>query len=747
MPEKTSSVRQFGRGALAAAWLGLVAPAVAVIVEGTDGMGNTNAPAGDLGWSHVSENGGGTGVYIGNSWVLTAAHVGPFLFFQSPTVYWAVAGSSRTLTNADGTASDLMVFQVSGDPGLPALSLLDAPPAVGAGVVAIGRGWERGAEAYWSTNGGSWVEVGSSDPQDHAGYLLDTSRRTMRWGTNLLTDNDAWIELDASGTISFNRSLIWSFDAGGTDSEGQAVPGDSGGGVFVADGFGGYALAGIMYARETFAGQPSASAAYGNESMAIDVSAYRDQIVSITGVPEPASAALVLLGAVAALGLRRRRRARTGIARVGAVALLAAAAAARADAPALEYLPQATSTVGDAADSFARLSDELPAHAMTVGAGYVECREVTKSLWDQVRWWAATNGYTDLPAGQGGAATNGPPDDPTHPVVQVSWYDAVKWCNARSEMEGVTPVYRAAPGGTEPYRTGALDLTAAHVAWSAAGYRLPTEAEWERAARGGRAGTWFPWGGTNGLASDWAPTGAARFASSGTAPAGSYAPNDLGLYDMAGNVAEWCWDWFDTGAYGLYPTNGWPADWTGPASAPMPALRVVRGGGWADPAEALRCGFRDGDEPGRRRDAQGFRVVRGFTGNERIDRDVDGMPDWWEYRHFGSSTGAVATADSDGDRLNDFEECAIERDPHDAASTFEIVRIAGVSASPDGPLVSWPSIADYSYDVLHSAAMSGTFTNLASGLAATPPLNVLTTRVEHASPAGYFRVIMRRPGE
>ena len=110
--------------------------------------------------------------------------------------------------------------------------------------------------------------------------------------------------------------------------------------------------------------------------------------------------------------------------------------------------------------------------------------EVTKTLWDTVYQWATNHDYS-FEWGALGKAAN-------HPVHTVTWYDAVKWCNARSEKEGRTPAYYTSAAQTTVYRSGEVNVDNTWVKWNA-GYRLPTEAEWERAARGGSSAHRFPW--------------------------------------------------------------------------------------------------------------------------------------------------------------------------------------------------------------------------------------------------------------
>jgi formylglycine-generating enzyme len=418
--------------------------------------------------------------------------------------------------------------------------------------------------------------------------------------------------------------------------------------------------------------------------------------------------------------------------------LLAAGAGAAVERH-LEYVPagglQQGETVADeVGEGFA---DECPVHVVPVSAFYIENLEVTKALWDVVREWAVTNGYVDLPAGQAGSATNGPAGS-NHPVARVSWHDAARWCNARSEREYLVPAYYTNDAHSVAYRSGTNVPDALRVKADATGYRLPTESQWEWAARGALPETYYPWGGAGGWHADHIATTQAQYAAQGTAPAGSYAPNGYLLYDMAGNAAEWCWDWFDDMYYATHATGAWPADPAGPERAPPASLKVSRGGSWAAPASDLRCSFRDSDPPGTARDTQGFRVAMAFEGAPHPDRDGDGLPDWWEYDFFGSKTNAVPGDDPDGDSLDNGTECGLGSDPFDARSGFALGLLVGDSSG----LVTWPSASGHTYRVEFATNLMSpdAFALLTNGLEATPPLNTYTDATMRALSPVYYRV-------
>ena len=256
---------------------------------------------------------------------------------------------------------------------------------------------------------------------------------------------------------------------------------------------------------------------------------------------------------------------------------------------------------------------DAPIRTVNLSQYHMAVNDTTKAQWDQVRTWATTNGYGDLASGEGKASN--------HPVVSVSWYDAVKWANAASERDGLTPCYRVE---NVVYRSGSFDNVTCN--WACNGYRLPTEAEWEAAARGGLLSKRFPWGDTilqtqanyaasqndsydlSGLVNDYHPaykSGDFPF----TSPVETFAANGYGLYDVTGNVSQWCWDWSGDHSGGENPR--------GPSTG---SFRSLRGGSWwkvfnvigaEGGASAARIARRHDDYAFGTMQHNGFRVVRG----------------------------------------------------------------------------------------------------------------------------------------
>jgi hypothetical protein len=330
-----------GRALVAmAVWLTVAAPAAAVVVSTT--TANTSAPsADDPGWNNVGDN----GVYLGNRWVLTAAHVGAGNIRFGFQTYSPLAGSEVRLHNPAGSGltefTDLLLYRLTADPGLPSLTISSAAPPIGASVVMIGDGRDRQAsETHWNVNKSSspwtWTEVPPPQPGDYQGFLTQASF-VKRWGTNLIEnpvpryagtlfgDHDLIADLDGYGQVV---SLYTQFDKtgpgyAGTAYEAQAVLGDSGGAVFYKSGTG-WELAGLIHAVDLFSGQPPLdaegnslpySAVYGNTTFLSDLAVYRGEIVA--HVPEPSCwamlAGLAAAGFVAAgpivRGRRRKQRA------------------------------------------------------------------------------------------------------------------------------------------------------------------------------------------------------------------------------------------------------------------------------------------------------------------------------------------------------------------------------------------------------------------------------------------------------
>jgi formylglycine-generating enzyme required for sulfatase activity len=162
----------------------------------------------------------------------------------------------------------------------------------------------------------------------------------------------------------------------------------------------------------------------------------------------------------------------------------------------------------------------------------------------------------------------------------VSWYDAAEFCNRRSLKEGLRPAYT---------------INGKAVNWdkNANGYRLPTEAEWEYACRGGTDSSYSSGGSIS-------PSSAA-FGARSSSPAGNFAPNPWGFYDMHGNIGEWCWDW-----YGEYSGRSI----TNPLGVDTGLKKVYRGGTWKSTATDIRSASRESLNPSDKLETIGFRICR-----------------------------------------------------------------------------------------------------------------------------------------
>ena len=221
--------------------------------------------------------------------------------------------------------------------------------------------------------------------------------------------------------------------------------------------------------------------------------------------------------------------------------------------------------------------EEKPVHKVWIDAFLIDRHEVIQADYEKLGKIEAFPNPSHFPG-------------PDLPVEQVSWPQAARFCNARSRFEGLKPCYNE--------ETGACDF-------EASGYRLPTEAEWEYACRAGTDSEYSCGSDPRRLGDfAWFADNSARK----THPAGRKKANPWGLFDMHGNVAEWCQDVYDPGYYKSSPEKN-------PRGPEEGNEYVLRGGSWKAPADTLRSAFRIGENPGfsdacLARDAIGFRCVR-----------------------------------------------------------------------------------------------------------------------------------------
>lgn len=268
------------------------------------------------------------------------------------------------------------------------------------------------------------------------------------------------------------------------------------------------------------------------------------------------------------------------------VFVLAAVLCASAVAQEMVLVRGGTFLMGSPESENWREKDEVR-HSVSLGDFYISKYEVTQAEYE------AVTGKN--PSQFKGARL---------PVENVSWYDAVAFCNALSERDGLKAAYT---------------VSGDDVSWdkSANGWRLPTEAEWEYAARAGSDGPFcsrkvpgdadanfyahYPYNIEQNYFNDSVLETRPGYYRQRTVEVGTFKPNANGLYDVHGNVSEWCWD-----IYGAYP-NGAVKN---PSGAADGSTRVCRGGGWNDFGKHLRCAYRSSELPEEASPSRGFRVVR-----------------------------------------------------------------------------------------------------------------------------------------
>lgn len=317
------------------------------------------------------------------------------------------------------------------------------------------------------------------------------------------------------------------------------------------------------------------------------------------------------------------------------------------------------------------LEDEVPVHRPLISSFFISQKEVNISDWAQVVAWAEYNGY-DFSDHQysprPGINRGGLVEPGQFPMNSITWYDAVKWCNAKSEMEGRNPCYYLDIQHLNLYRKGKVNIDSEMVNWKASGFRLPTEAEWEKAARGKFREYNYPWGTKidESMANYKNSRDPFESGIGGITPVGYFdgnqtininknlelsdMKNSYGLYDVIGNVSEWCWDWYDDTWYKKSKSK--VQDTVGPTFSEASKhivegvlldgkRKIHRGGafddGPTDEGKPLRIAFRHVEYPHSYQWTIGLRLVKSNVDDELwLGLDTfDNYPNWYFIKWFG----------------------------------------------------------------------------------------------------------------